>query len=251
MKKIVTIALCAVLLVTACFFAGCGKKDENVLVMATNVAFPPYEYYENGKPTGIDVEIAEKIAAELGMTLKIEDVKFNAIIDGVKSGKYDMGMAGMTVKPDRLENVDFTQSYAKGVQVVIVKEGSPITSVDDLLAEGATYKIGVQTATTGDVYATEDCGKDRVIRYDDGASAVQALVTDKVQCVIIDNEPAKSFVAANEGLKILETAYADEDYAICVAKGNTELLGKINAALDKLKADGTIQQIIDKYIPAE
>ena len=252
MKKVLAVVLCLLMIGAICCVAGCGKKaDDNVLTMGTNVAFPPYEYYEGGKPVGIDVEIAEKLAEKLGMTLKVEDIAFNAIVDGVKSGKYDIGMAGMTVRPDRLENVNFSNTYAKGVQVVIVKEDSAITSVDDLGAEGATYKIGVQTATTGDVYAQDDFGSDRVTGYNAGADAVEALKTGKVDCVIIDNEPAKAFVRANEGLKILETAYADEDYAIAVAKENTELLEKINKALKELTDDGTIAQIVAKYIPAE
>ncbi len=135
--------------------------------------------------------------------------------------------------------------------MVIVPENSPIATVDDLLAEGATYKIGVQTGTTGAIYCEDDCGSDRVVQYNTGNEAVAALKAGKVDCVVIDNEPAKSYVKANEGLKILDTKYADEDYAICVKKGNTELLEKINAALKKYQENGEIQKIIDKYIPAE
>ncbi len=259
MKKIISM-LIAVVMIVSCVsvFASCDKEEEKEntetkkIIMATNAAFPPYEYYDsNNKIVGIDAEIAQLIANELGMELEIQDVQFNSIIDGVKAGKFDFGMAGMTVREDRLVNVDFSTSYAKGVQVVIVPENSPIATVDDLLAEGATYKIGVQTGTTGAIYCEDDCGSDRVVQYNTGNEAVAALKAGKVDCVVIDNEPAKSYVKANEGLKILDTKYADEDYAICVKKGNTELLEKINAALKKYQENGEIQKIIDKYIPAE
>ena len=157
-----------------------------------------------------------------------------------------MGMAGMTVTEERLESVNFSTSYAKGVQVVIVKEGSKIKSIDDL----ADVKIGVQTSTTGDIYATGDYGEEHITRYENGAVAVQALISGKVDCVIIDNQPAKSYVEANEGLVILPTAYVEEDYAICFNKENTELMDKVNGALQELIADGTVQKIVDKYIKA-
>ncbi len=251
MKKILALIL-ATLMVCTCVFslASCSKEDKK-LVMATNASFPPYEYYDGDKIVGIDAEIAALIAKELGMELEIADVEFNSIIDGVKAGKYDIGMAGMTVREDRLVNVDFSTSYAKGVQAVVVKEDSPITSVDDILAEGATYKIGVQTGTTGSIYCEDDCGSDRVVQYKTGNEAIEALKTDKIDCVVIDNEPAKSYVKANTGLKVLDTKYVEEDYAIAVAKDNTELLNKINDALKKYTDNGEIQKIIDKYIPAE
>lgn len=227
--------------------AGCGgsKKDDNKLVMATNAAFPPYEYVDGNDYAGIDVEIAGKIAEKLGMELEIEDIEFGSIIAGVQSGKFDMGMAGMTVTDERKESVDFSDTYATGVQSVIVAEGSAIATVDDL---AAGVKIGVQQDTTGDIYASEDYGEDAVTRYKTGADAVQALVSGKVDCVIIDNEPAKAYVAANTGLKILDTSYCEEEYAICIKKGNDELLKKVNDALAELKADGTIDAIIAKYI---
>ena len=248
-----------------CLFAGCGK-DENTLVMATNAQFPPYEYYDGEEMVGIDVEIAGKIADKLGMKLEIKDVEFDGIVAGVQSGKYDMGMAGMTVTEDRLKSVNFTDSYAKGVQVVIVKEDSTYTNFEEFYtgfdAEGNPtgvvdgITIGVQFGTTGDIYASDDpenwgFGSDNVKQYNNGADAVEALKSGKVTAVIIDNEPAKAYVAANTGLKILDGAYADEDYAICIAKDNTELLDKINTALKELIADGTVKSIVDKYIPAE
>ena len=253
MKKTVKIlsVVLALILVIGCF-AACGKKEEKkteekkTLVMATNAEFPPYEYHEGDAVVGIDAEIAKLIADKLGMELKIEDVAFDSIIPGVQAGKYDMGMAGMTVNEERLKSVNFSDSYATGVQVVIVKEGGSIASLDDI----AGKKIGVQTSTTGDIYASGDFGDENVVKFDSGAAAVEALKSGKVDCVIIDNEPAKSYVAANEGLKILETEYAVEDYAICFAKENTELQAKVNAALKELIADGSVQKIIDKYINA-
>lgn len=226
--------------------AACGGS-KGTLIMATNATFPPYEFIEDGKIVGIDAEMAAAIAEKLNMTLEIEDVEFGSIVGGVASGKYDIGVAGMTVDPDRLESVNFSESYATGVQVVIVKEDSAIQSLDDL--EGK--KIGVQQDTTGDIYSTDDFGEENIVRYNKGADAVQALVSDKIDCVIIDNEPAKSFVQNNAGLKILDSEYAVEDYAIAIAKDNDELLKKVNDALAELKAEGKLQEIIDKYIPAE
>ena len=219
--------------------------------MGTNASFPPYEFYEDQKIVGIDAEIAQAIADKLGMQLEIADMEFKAIIPAVTEGKIDFGMAGMTVTEERLQSVNFSETYATGIQAVIVKEGSEITSVDDLHKEGATWKIGVQDSTTGDIYCTDDFGEERVSKFPVGADAVEALKTGKVDCVIIDNEPAKAYVAANEGLKILESQYAVEDYAIAVALNNTELLDKINGALKELIADGTVAAIIAKYIPAE
>ena len=231
-----------------------GAAEGGTLVMATNAEFPPYEYHEGDEIVGIDAEIAAAIAEKLGMQLSIEDMDFNAIIPSVVSGKVDMGMAGMTVTEDRLENVNFSDSYATGVQVVIVKEDSDIKSVDDLFADGANHSIGVQTATTGDIYCTgdiEDAGLGTVERYNKGADAILALLAGKIDCVVIDSQPAKEFVEANEGLTILDTEYAVEDYAIALNKDNTELLDKVNAALKELTDDGTIQSILDKYITAE
>ncbi len=263
--KILAIVMIVALAVTA--FCACGDNNKNngandvtttaangeqtpaagKLIMGTNAAFPPYEYYEGDKIVGIDAEVAALIAEKLGMELEIKDMDFNGIISAVQNGVVNIGMAGMTVNEERLLSVDFSTSYAKGVQVVIVKENSGIATLDDL--EGKL--IGVQEATTGDIYSTDDFGEENVKRYTNGAAAVAALQSGIVDAVIIDNEPAKAFVAANEGLAILETAYAEEDYAIAVAKGNTELLTKINNALAELTADGSIQRIVDKYIPAE
>ena len=252
LKKIVLLALTVIFVVTC--LASCAGSS-NKLVMATNAAFPPYEFKDDsGNFAGIDVELAQKLAEKLGKELEIMDVDFGAIIGGVETGKFDIGVAGMTVTDERLKSVNFSDTYAKGVQVVIVKDGSDITTVDDLTDSDA--KIGVQQDTTGHIYASDTVenggyGEDRVISYKTGADAVQALISDKVGCVIIDNEPAKAFVEANEGLKILETTYVEEDYAIAIGKNNTELLEEINKALGELKADGTLDQIIEKYIPTK
>lgn len=254
MKKFTAILLAAILALG--LFAGCSSKpkDDGILTMATNAAFPPYEFYEGGEIVGIDAEIAAKIANKLGMELVIEDMEFDSIISSIKSNKADIGMAGMTVSETRLKEVDFTTSYATGIQAIIVKEGSPITTADDLFVEGSNYTIGVQLATTGDLYCTwdiEDEGLGTVDRYSKGADAVMALVSGKVDCVVIDNEPAKAFVAENEGLVILGTEYAIEDYAIAMAKDNDELYKKVDDALKELIADGTVEQIINKYIKAD
>lgn len=266
MKKIIALLLACMLIVTC--FAGCDKTDKDAassdtssnvkvelttvkkgkLTMATNAYFQPYEYYDGDKIVGIDAEIAGAIAKKLGLELEIQDMAFDSIITAVQEGSVDIGLAGMTVRPDRLEKVDFSISYANGVQVVIVPENSKIKSVDDLFADGATYKAGVQLGTTGDAYAGEDLGADRVTQYPNGNEAVNALLGGDVDCVIIDNEPAKAFVANNTGLKILETAYADEDYAACIKKGNTALLDAVDVAIDELMRDGTIDGIISKYI---
>jgi len=222
--------------------------EEGKLIMATNAYFPPYEFYEGEDIVGIDAEIAAAIAEKLGLELVINDMEFDSIITAVATGAADFGLAGMTITEDRLKEVDFSISYATGVQAIIVKEGSPITTVDDLYAEGAAYKVGVQLGTTGDIYASEDFGSDRVSQYSKGNEAVAALLGGDIDCVIIDNQPAESFVDANEGLVILETAYANEDYAACLAQDNYALLDAINKAIEELIVDGTIDAIIAKYI---
>lgn len=249
MKKnlIKSMALVMAGIMSAGMLAGCGGKGDDVLTMATNATFPPYEFYENEKIVGIDAEIAEAIAGKIGMTLEIVDTEFGSIVAGVQTGKYDMGMAGMTVTDERKQSVDFTTSYATGIQSIVVKEGSPIQSLDDL----ADKKIGVQQDTTGHIYAADEFGDEMVLPFNKGTDAIAALVSDKVDCVIIDNQPAISFVEANEGLVILDTNYATEDYAIAISKENPELLEKVNTALEELIADGTVETIINKYISAE
>lgn len=220
---------------------------EGILTMGTNAAFPPYEFYDGEDIVGIDAEIAGLLAEKLGLTLEIVDMDFSTIVTSVQTGGVDIGLAGMTVTEERLENVNFTDSYATGIQVIIVKEDSDIASADDL--EGKL--IGVQEGTTGHQYCSEDYGEENVLAYTNGATAVQNLVQGAVDCVVIDEQPALSFVEANEGLKILDTEYVIEDYAAAVSKENTALLDALNAALKELQEDGSIQKILDKYIKAE
>lgn len=252
--------LVSVLLVAACVFslAACGSKDDSkdskeskkdsrdTLVMATNAEFPPYEFHEGDDVVGIDADIARAIGEEMGMEVKIEDMAFDSIIPAVTSGKADFGAAGMTVTEDRKKNVDFTDTYATATQVIIVKEGSDIAGPDDLTGK----KIGVQLGTTGDIYA-DDIEDAEVERYNKGFEAVQALTQDKIDAVVIDGEPAKEFVAEADGLKILDEAFTEEEYAIAVAKDNDDLLKKMNEALASLKESGKIDEIVAKYISAD
>ena len=218
------------------------------LTMATNATFPPYEMTTDaGTIEGIDVDTAQAIAEKLGLELQIDDMDFDAALLSVQQGKADIAMAGITVTDERMAVMSFSDSYATGIQSVIVPEGSDIASVDDL----AGKKIGTQRGTTGYLYCSDDFGDDAVVAYDSGLTAVQALNNGQVDAVVIDNEPAKAYVESNPGLKILDTSYAEEDYAIGMNKSNTALLEAVNAALEELKADGTLQSIVDKYIKAE
>ena len=255
MKKLIAIAL--VLVLALSLLAGCGAKkgytlEEGKLIMSTNAAFPPYEMTDDaGNYIGIDVEIAQAIADKLGLELVIDNMEFTAALEAAQKGKSDMVMAGVTVNEDRLAVMDFSDSYATGIQVVIVKEGSDVTM--DNLGE---KMIGTQMGTTGYIYASDTIenggyGEDHVIAYDNGITAVQALMNDQIDAVIIDNAPAQAFVEANPGLTLLEGEWVVENYAIGFTKGNTELVEAVNGALAELIADGTVQSIIDKYIPAE
>ena len=217
------------------------------LTMATNAAFPPYEMTTDaGEFEGIDIETAQAIADKLGLELQIDDMDFDAALLSVQQCKADIVMAGVTVTDERKAVMDFSDSYATGIQSIIVPEGSDIASPDDL----AGKMIGTQRGTTGYIYCSDDFGDENVVAYDDGLTAVQALNNGQVDAVVIDNAPAKEFVAANPGLVILDTSYAEEDYAIGMAKGSS-LEDAVNAVLEELKADGTLQSIVDKYITAE
>lgn len=270
-KKIVSMMLCAAMAAT--LMVGCGSKEEaaapaeteaaaeeeaeapaeaaeettgGTLVMGTNAEFPPYEYREGDQIVGIDAEMAAAVAEKLGMELKIEDMAFDSLITALSSGKIDMVAAGMTVTEDRLQFVNFSDTYATATQVIIVTEDSEIATVDDLNGK----KIGVQQGTTGDIYAS-DVPDATIERFAKGMEAVMSLTQGKVDAVIIDNEPAKVFVSEVEGIQILDEAFAVEEYAIAIAKENTELLDKVNAALAELTEDGSLQAIVDKYISAE
>ncbi len=223
--------------------------EEGMLIMSTNATFPPYEYYDGDTIVGIDADVAAAIADKMGLTLQINDMEFDSALAAVQTGQADMVMAGVTVTPEREENMDFTNSYATGVQVVIVPEDSDITSIDDLQGK----LIGVQQGTTGDIYCSDTpenggYGEENVQKFSSGPLAVEALKNGQVDCVVIDNEPAKAYVEANPGLKILDTEFAVEDYAIGVAKGNDALLDALNNALEELESDGTLDKIIGEYI---
>ena len=242
MRKI----LCMVASVMMIFsLVACTSKQDE-LVMATNAQFPPYEYHEGDKIVGIDVEICQAIADEMGKKLVIEDMAFDSVITSVYTGKADLGAAGLTITEDRLKNINFSTPYATAAQVIIVTEDSDIASPDDLVGK----KIGVQLGTTGDIYA-EDIENAELERYNKGFEAVQALSQGKIDAVIIDNEPAKVYVSQNDGLKIVDEAFTYEEYAIAIAKDNTALLNEVNAAISKLKESGKLDEIVDKYISAD
>jgi len=242
MKKFLCLA--ASLMMVFSLVACTSKKDE--LVMATNAEFPPYEYHQGDKIVGIDVEICQAIADEMGRELVIEDMAFDSVITSVYTGKADLGAAGLTVTEDRLKNINFSTPYATAAQVIIVLEDSEISSPDDLIGK----TIGVQLGTTGDIYA-EDIEDATLERYNKGFEAVQALLQGKIDAVIIDNEPAKVYVSQNEGLKIVDEAFTYEEYAIAIAKNNTELLDEVNSAIAKLKESGKLDEIVNKYISAD
>ena len=273
MKKFLAVLMSAAMLLGVLSLAACGDTTTDTttddsqetsttaefttvtagkLTMSTNAQFPPYEMVaDDGSFEGIDVEIAAAIAEKLGLELQVDDMDFDSALLAAQNGKSDMVMAGVTITDERMAVMDFSDTYANGVQVVIVKEDSDIASIADL--EGKM--IGTQQGTTGYIYCSDTpenhgYGEDHVTAYADGATAVQALINGQVDCVVIDNAPAQEFVKANPGLKILDTEFTNEDYAIGVAKGNTALLDAINTALKELIADGTVQEIIDKYIPA-
>ena len=217
------------------------------LTMVTNAEFPPYEYHDANEIVGIDVDICSAIAEKMGLELEIEDIAFDSIIPELTSGKADIGAAGMTVTEDRKQTVDFSDTYATAKQVIIVKEDSDIAGADDLQGK----VVGVQQGTTGDIYVTGDLGDDSVERYSKGMEAVQALSQGKVDAVVIDNEPAKQYVSQVEGLKIIDSPYTEEEYAIAIKKGNTAMLDAVNSALKDLKDQGKLDEIVAKYITAE
>ena len=223
---------------------GSQALADGVLTVGTNAEFPPFEYVnDNGEPDGFDIALIKAIGKKLGVTVEVENMEFASLLSSTGS-KIDVSIAGMTVTDERKQSVDFSDSYATGIQSVIVKDGSSIKSIDDLKGK----KIGVQLATTGDIYAKDDFGEENVEEYNKGADAVMALTSGKIDAVIIDNQPAKSFVETTDGLQILDTDYVQEDYAAAIQKGNTDLLNAVNGALKELKEDGTIQKILDKYI---
>ena len=251
MKKILSILLviCLTLSLFACSNNTATATTEGAssskLIVGTSAGFPPYEYREGNKIVGIDAEIIEAIAADLGYTIEWQDMKFDSLISALSSNKVDIVIAGMTVTDDRKESVDFTDTYTAAVQSIIVKKGGSVASLDDV--DGKI--IGVQQGTTGDIYASDDYGNDKVQRFNEGADAVQALLSGKIDCVIIDDQVAKNFVDSHKvELELLDTAYTEEEYAMAVKKGNTQLLNQVNNSIKSLKDNGTLRRIIDKYI---
>ena len=277
MKKLLSILMAAAMLLSVCALTACGGTTEEAaeaeseveeaaeevaeeaaetvsagelttveagkLHMATNAAFPPYEMTaDDGSFVGIDVEVATAIAEKLGLELVVDDMDFDAALIAAQNGKSDMVMAGVTVNEERQAVMDFSDSYATGVQVVIVPEGSDIT-LDNL----GDQQIGTQRGTTGYIYCSGDYGEDHVVSYDNGITAVQALQNGQVDCVVIDSAPAQALVDANPGLTILDTEYVTENYAIGFPKGS-DVLPAVNEALAELISDGTVQSIVDKYI---
>lgn len=243
MKKTLIILLSTAMLLG---LSACGASSSQKLVMATNAAFPPYESVEGNEIIGIDPEIAKLIADDIGRELVIEDMAFDSIIAAVQSGKADIAMAGLTVTEDRKQNINFSDPYTEAAQVIVVKKDSPVASPDDL--EGKT--VGVQIGTTGDIYAG-DIADATIERYSKYFEAINALNQDKIDAVIVDREPAKVFVSDSDELKMIDKEFTLEEYAIGVAKENTELLDQINASLKKLQESGEIDKIINKYINAE
>ena len=212
--------------------------------MATNAAFPPYEMVaDDGSFEGIDVEIAGKIAEKLGLELVVDDMDFGSVITSVQAGKSDIALAGLTVTDERKENVDFSDTYATGVQTVIVPIDSDIETIDDLQGK----LIGCQESTTGYIYCSDDYGEDMVTAFPNGANAIQALLSGKVDAVVIDSQPAQEFVAQNAGkLKMLDTEYVTEDYAIGVGKDNAALRDAVNNALKELIESGDFERHINR-----
>ena len=252
MKKLISLVIVAMFLLSG--FA--ALAENGTLTLATNVNFPPYEFYddETGEPTGIDIEIAKAICEKIGYKLEVVDIEFAQCIPGVQSGKYDFSAAGMTVTEERKQSVQFTDTYATGIQAVIVPADCEAEDIYALIeAKGGHIAIGVQESTTGDIYISDEfetAGTADVQRFKAGADAVLALTSGQVDCVVIDNEPAKAFVAKNEGLKLLDTAYTEEEYAMAFPK-DSEVYEAFNAALKELMADGTLKGIVDQFIPAE
>ncbi len=222
---------------------GCTKKNENQLVMVTEAGFAPYEYYENGEVVGVDVDIAKEIAKYLGKKLVVKDIAFDSIINEVKTGKADFGAAGISYSDDRAKNVDFSINYAISKQVVIVNNNSSITNVNGI----SNKKIAVQLGSIADTFVTEKYKNANVVRQKKYLAAIEDLKTGKVDCVVMDELPAKEIVSKNEGIKILDGSLTNDSYGMVVKKGNKELLDAINIVLQKLKDEGKIDEFIIKH----
>ena len=247
MKKILcgTVAVLAL----AALLAACGKKDTTkYLVMGTNAEFPPFETRggANGSEVvGFDVEVARAIAAKAGLPLKIEDMKFDSLLPALSAGKVDLVLAGMTITDERSRNVDFSAPYYKATQVVLILAGSPIPQTKEDLKG---MKIAVQLGTTGDGAAVEIAGQDNVRQFTSAMDAVVELMNGKVECVVIDEQPAIQFAKKNPELMLVRPQFDDEFYGVAVKKGNAELLAKVNEALAEIAADGRYDQFVDRWM---
>lgn len=238
-KKVIAVILvvCAVFFITGC------SKDENELVLVTEAGFAPYEYYEDGEIVGVDIDIAREIAKELGKELVIKDVSFDFVINEVKSGKADFAAAGISITPERKEEVDFTIEYTTSNQVVVVKKGSNIKSFKDIKDK----KIAVQLGTVADLYVEENYKKATIVSHKKYLSAVEDVKTGKADCIIMDELPAKEIVRENNNLVILDGILFQDKYGMIVKKGNDQLKEKINSVLERMINDGTIQDLILKH----
>lgn len=245
LKKLIWLLACFLLILQA---VSCANADGNTLIMATNAAFRPYEYYDKGRITGIDAELAEEIAKRLGKSLQIHDMDFNSVITSVITHKSDMAMAGITKTYERAQAIRFTDPYVVSRQLVLVRKDGPIKHFAQINEPDAEWKIGVQESTTGDIYCTAKYGEGRVLKYKTYNDAVMALEKDKVDCVVIDEAPAHTFAADMENIEILDTEMLEEEYAIAVAMDNPELQKRIDEILNDMRTDGSLQAIIDKYI---
>ena len=236
-KKYILLFICGLFILT-----GCGKRNSNELIMVTEAGFAPYEYYENSEVVGVDVDIAREIAKEMGKTLAIKDIAFDSIINEVKTGKADFGAAGISYSEERAKNVDFSINYAVSKQVVIVKNDSSITDINSI----GNKKIAVQLGSVADTFVTDEYDQATIVRQKKYLAAIEDLKVGKVDCVVMDELPAKEIVNSNTGIKILNGALTNDSYGMVVKKGNKELLKVINKVLNRLSSDGSI----DRYIIA-
>ena len=236
-KKYILLFICGLFILT-----GCGKRNSNELIMVTEAGFAPYEYYENSEVVGVDVDIAREVAKEMGKTLVIKDIAFDSIINEVKTGKADFGAAGISYSEERAKNVDFSINYAVSKQVVIVKNDSSITDINSI----GNKKIAVQLGSVADTFVTDEYDEATIVRQKKYLAAIEDLKVGKVDCVVMDELPAKEIVNSNTGIKILNGALTNDSYGMVVKKGNKELLEVINKVLNRLSSDGSI----DRYIIA-
>ena len=233
---------CLLFLVMVLLLTGCGKND-NDLVMVTEAGFPPYEFYENGKVVGVDIEIANEIAKELNKNLVIKDIAFDSIINELKSGKADFAAAGMSITEDRLKEADFTIEYIVSEQVVVVRNDSQINNIDDIKEK----TISVQLGTVADQYVTKNYKEAKVNRLKKFLVAAEDVKNNKSDCIVMDKLPALEFVKKNPELKILDGTLFEDKYGMAVKKGNKELLDQINKVLERLINEGKIEEYTVKF----